>query len=240
MGVATKLQFDAGQIFHELNGFSEDLELLGLVKECLEAQKATGEEFLRASFRTNPNARQAVSEETLQGILASGNNVSDILTDRHISNCLVFNDNSAENALVSEQVRKLRKKVDKAISKRVKRLFQDGGRLAVRSSGHFWYPPGGYMGWHTNLKTPGWRMYINYCEESGKSFFRYRDPDSGNIVTTTDKQWNFRLFRITSEKPLWHAIYSDTNRFSIGYKIVQVPHQPFGSRLRQKIASLVR
>ena len=64
-------------------------------------------------------------------------------------------------------------------------------------------------------------MYVNYAEEPGRSFFRYRDPDTGKIETSIDREWNFRLFQITPEKPLWHAVYSDTNRFSLGYMVTE-------------------
>ena len=75
------------------------------------------------------------------------------------------------------------------------------------------------MGWHTNSRVPGWRMYLNYAQVPGKSFFRYRDPDTHEVITAWDKQWNFRLFRIDAANPMWHAVYSQTNRFSLGYKL---------------------
>jgi len=52
---------------------------------------------------------------------------------------------------------------------------------------------------------------------------QFLDPETGRIVTSTDKAWNFRLFRITPQKPLWHAIFSDTNRFSLGYRVSAKP-----------------
>ncbi len=75
------------------------------------------------------------------------------------------------------------------------------------------------MGWHTNERTPGWRLYLTVADEPGRSIFRYRDPASGRITTVADARWNARLFRITAAPPLWHAIYSETHRFSIGYKL---------------------
>ncbi len=96
------------------------------------------------------------------------------------------------------------------------------------------------MGWHTNSDNPGWRLYINYAEEPGKSFFRYRDPDTREIVTSIDKQLNFRLFRASMEKPLWHAIYSDTNRFSLGYRIAMSEIPSVAARARNRLAKLPR
>ena len=132
---------------------------------------------------------------------------------------------------------RLRQDVDRLVSARLKRMFRAGHTLDVANSGHFWYPPGGYMSWHTNLRTPGWRLYINHVDEPGKSFFRYRNPDTGEIITAMDRTWNFRLFKITSSRPLWHAIYSDTNRFSVGYKVT--PKPSLVRRVRKTLSKLM-
>jgi hypothetical protein len=90
-------------------------------------------------------------------------------------------------------------------------------------SGFQHYPPGGYMGWHTNRNAPGWRLYINWVREPGKSFFRYQEPISGQIVTDWDSGMDCRLFRVgdpaKQEHDLWHCVYSETDRISVGYTI---------------------
>jgi len=86
-------------------------------------------------------------------------------------------------------------------------------------SGRIWYPENGFMGWHTNSNSHGLRMYCTFAREDNKSFFRYCDPETNEVVTSWDKQgWNFRIFKI-SEKHLWHSVYSETDRFSIGYTL---------------------
>lgn len=132
---------------------------------------------------------------------------------------IVFNARNIQDAVSSSEVDRLRKLVDEAVSEKVKQSFRSERDLTVANSGHFWYPPGAYMAWHTNSGAPGWRMYINHAEEPGKSFFRYRDPDTHEIITSKDNEWNVRIFEIRSDKLLWHAVYSDTNRFSLGYMI---------------------
>ena len=77
------------------------------------------------------------------------------------------------------------------------------------------------MGWHTNNRAPGWRVYLTYAEQPGKSFFRYRDPGTGHIVTSTDGGWDMRLFRVSPEAPLWHSVYTETHRFSFGYTLLE-------------------
>ncbi len=57
------------------------------------------------------------------------------------------------------------------------------------------------MGWHTNSRAPGVRIYVTHAEEPGRSFFRYRDPDTDRVVTAPDDRWNVRVFRVGGEKP---------------------------------------
>lgn len=87
-------------------------------------------------------------------------------------------------------------------------------------SGRTWYPEnGGYMGWHTNSNNKWFRLYCSFAREPGKSFFRYRNPQTKEVVTSWDKSgWNFRIFKI-DDNLLWHSVYSETDRFSIGYAL---------------------
>jgi hypothetical protein len=218
-----KLRYDSDRIFLELTDWERDAGLLEAVRACIAVQRSAGEAALRAHYRPNPQAQQEVSEAALERILASGTNVNDIVEDRELSNCLAFNFSNVQDAVISREVTGSRRRADALVTAKLLALFENSRPLTVRNSGHFWYPPGGFMGWHTNLRTPGWRLYINYVEEPGRSFFRYRDPETGRIVTALDRMWNFRLFRITAQQPLWHAVYSDTHRFSLGYKVSATP-----------------
>ena len=95
--------------------------------------------------------------------------------------------------------------------RRLMRLFQ---------SGRNWYPPRGYMGWHTNANVQGFRHYCSHAPVSRASYFRFQDPDSKAIVTSWDETgWNFRCFR-TDLEPLWHCVYSETDRISFGYGLM--------------------
>lgn len=93
---------------------------------------------------------------------------------------------------------------------------QDPEREFYHISGHFLYPKEqGFMGWHTNSDQPNARIYLSYAEEGGKSFFRYRDPESGEIVTLWDEQgWNARMFETPRDpnKLYWHCVYSECDR----------------------------
>jgi len=82
-----------------------------------------------------------------------------------------------------------------------------------------WYPPsGGYLGWH--IDQDGGRLYSAYAE--GKSFFRIRNPETGEIITSWDKpnQWSFRIFDFDINNPMWHCVYAEDLRVSVGYRFV--------------------
>jgi len=95
----------------------------------------------------------------------------------------------------------------------------------VFMSGSIIYPPTGYMGWHTNYKNPGRRLYITYASEDKKSFFRYKDPKTKEIITDyDDKGITIRQFDIMGKPPyFWHCVGSDCTRVSFGYRINPTP-----------------
>ena len=177
--------------------------------------------MLESFFKPNPKALEEVSEEALSRILQSSGSISDIRVDRSLSNCIVFNSKNMDGSVLNDQLVELRSETNQLVADRVRKRFKNSYGMKINESGHFWYPPGGYMKWHTNVRTPGWRLYVSYVEEPGKSFFRYRDPDTGKIVTSWDDGWNFRLFKIDPNKLFWHAVYSNTNRYSLGYRIAE-------------------
>ncbi len=232
-----QLGFDAPQTFLELADWEEDQALQEAVTHCLDVQRRVGGDALRSQFTPNPRAEREVSEEALRALLEAGRRVSDITKDRSISNCIAFNFGSIQQSVMDREVAAARQRVDRIVAQKVRRLFREGRKLSIVKSGHFWYPPGGFMGWHTNERSPGWRLYINYADEPGKSFFRYRDPATGAIVTKSDRRWNVRLFKISSVDPLWHAVYSQTNRFSLGYYIT--PQRSLAGRVKRKVAKLI-
>lgn len=195
-----------------------DEALRQAARVCVDAAQAAGQGALADRFEPHPDPLGQVSEDALASILAHGESISDVRTKTDLSNCLVFHTGHLPGTVLDDDVTRLRSEVDALVQQRVTPLFGDVA-VDVEISGHFWYPRGGYMGWHTNLRKPGWRFYLQYAEEPGKSFFRYRDPWSGNIVTRVDARWNLCLFEIRPDAPFWHCVYSDTNRHSFGYRI---------------------
>lgn len=87
----------------------------------------------------------------------------------------------------------------------------------IAQTGKFYYPPGGFMGWHTNSGHEGYRIYATRCKESNKSFFRYLLD--GEMHTEWEQVgWNCRLFEVRKDKLYWHCVWSDTDRYSFGFR----------------------
>ena len=194
-------------------------EILNAAEECIRHQKDAAQERF-AAFEPNPNAVDAVSENALQRLLQRGKDIHGIATDRSISNVIPFNSKKYDDAVSDDRLSQLRRRIDEEIGGLIRSLFSaTPGKVSLTQSGHFWYPAGSFMGWHTNSRVPGWRAYLSFAEEPGRSFFRYRHPQSGDIVTLEDTGWDLRIFKLESGMPLWHTVYSDTNRFSFGYML---------------------
>jgi hypothetical protein len=111
---------------------------------------------------------------------------------------------------------------------RLLELFESYFGTEVRFSGSLWYPPNAYRMWHTNETQPGWRMYLvdfdkNDINGDEKSFFRYMDPETKELVTLGEKPKLVRFFKVESEKSklFWHCIVNRTsaNRWSFGFQI---------------------
>ncbi|MCP5150412.1 MAG: hypothetical protein H6983_17685 [Ectothiorhodospiraceae bacterium] len=104
---------------------------------------------------------------------------------------------------------------------KVKEVFGDDARM----SGFFYYPPGGFKEWHTDFEDPQsdpekhWRVYMVKAEDDRKSWFQYVDPDTGKIKKVFDRDAHLNLFSLKEEPPLWHAVWSDTQRWCLGIKL---------------------
>jgi hypothetical protein len=93
------------------------------------------------------------------------------------------------------------------------RVFLEADRFGSLTTGSIWYPPGGFMDWHTNSDNPGKRLYASWSEtgDSGMRWFR-----DGEVVDDPDQPgWNVRIFNT----PQWHMVYANCWRFSVGWKV---------------------
>lgn len=228
-----------GQAFQEMHGWPWDSELLELTKALL-ARGQNAAAAARSAFEPEPSLGP-VSEEELESLLASGREVKGIATEREITNAIPFNTKNVERIIRDRGLARLRRQVDVQISRRIGELFAAGEDPTLAPTGQYWYPPGGYMGWHTNSRYPGWRIYLTHSTGPGRSFFRYRDPESGDVITSEDAEWSLRLFRVAVEAPLWHCVRADADRFSFGYLARPATAKTRAVRLaRRGIATLER
>ena len=86
--------------------------------------------------------------------------------------------------------------------------------------GLFLYPKHGFREWHSNrFDPPGWRMYLIHTERDAQSWFAVKDPQLGTVHHLPDFDGKVNLFRIQREDPVWHSIYSMTDRWSCGVHI---------------------
>jgi hypothetical protein len=199
-----------------------DSNVKELAERCVAAQReAVSSELLPS--RSLDAAKAAVAPEALEQILSSGHDIHGIADNEKLSDVIAFNATHLGSSVRDNRVADLRRQLDRAVNRMLRHLLGYSWNLDARRSGHFWYPPGSHMAWHTNNKAPGWRVYLTHTTEPGRSFFRYRDPMTGEIVTTVDNRWDLRLFRVDPAQSLWHAVYSETDRFSFGYAIIVKP-----------------
>lgn len=93
------------------------------------------------------------------------------------------------------------------------RVVLEVERFGKSTTNSIWYPPDGFMDWHTNSNNPGKRLYVAWSEtgDSGMRWFR-----DGAVVDDPDQPgWNVRIF----DTPQWHMVYAHCWRYSIGWKV---------------------
>lgn len=86
------------------------------------------------------------------------------------------------------------------------------------------YPPGGYVGWHTNWDANAYQILFTWSLD-GNGYFRYYDQLNDEIVTIPDVPgWQCRHYYFgAKEEPehhCWHAAYNGSNRMTLAYKFV--------------------
>jgi hypothetical protein len=201
----------------------DDLRTLALA--CFAAQRSAAAERDASASESRGErdpgalraAADAVSSEALERLLADGESIGGVVTRREIATAIPFNARFTRDVVWSAEVAARRARLDGVLARWLSGRVAGSFRPLLSAAGQWWYPPGTYFGWHTNHGYPGWRLYLSHAEEENRSFFRYRDPRSGEVVTSLDGRWHLRLFEVSSDRPLWHSIHSDTHRFSIGW-----------------------
>jgi hypothetical protein len=227
--------------FYDLDCSLLPAELLRAAEHCMHQQKKAAQATYR-DFKAVENPLDIVSPEALQDILEKGEDIHGVSNEPYISDAVTFGFSHIPDSVHDEAVKSSREEVDWQLSRELGNLFDVSTPPKIVNSGHLWYPKRAHMGWHTNALAPGWRIFISFAEEPDKSFFRYRDPETGEIITVWDKQWNLRVFRITRQNPLWHCVYADTDRFSLGWMVIRerTGLGAFATEIRKKLSRTVK
>ena len=85
-----------------------------------------------------------------------------------------------------------------------------------------YYPPGGFIGWHTNWNASAYQMLFTYSLD-GNGYFNYLDNKTNEIVTIPDKKgWQCRWFyfgeKNDPDNHCWHSAYTSCDRFTMAVK----------------------
>lgn len=84
-----------------------------------------------------------------------------------------------------------------------------------------YYPPGGFVGWHTNFDATAYQVLFTWSD--GNGYFRYYDNKEDKVVTIPDvKGWQCRHYYFGPENEpeniCWHAAYAGGERITLAYK----------------------
>jgi hypothetical protein len=145
---------------------------------------------------------------------------SDVVTTPELSDLVVLNQAPVRD---DPALRPAREDVDVAVTRALAGRDACPPGTAWNLSGHLWYRAGSALGWHTNGRVPGWRAYLSWVPEPDRSYFRYRDPADGRVVTSWDTGLDLRLFHVSADEVLWHCVWAATERHSLGYRLVDAP-----------------
>jgi len=194
-------------------------------------------------FNYNPFLEAPVSLEHLNNIKSNygdvdvakdiNNNANRIVYIRNnigiVNNMgIVYNVDNINNMGIVDNIDNIDNLVDYEFENYITNIeneIQNYTGYSVESRGLYLYPPNGYCGWHTNSKCIGERLYLSWCKEGNKSFFRYVDPETNELHTIWEKEgWNINRFKVSNEpdKLLWHCVYSDTVRISMGFNCLDL------------------
>lgn len=85
------------------------------------------------------------------------------------------------------------------------------------------YPPGGFIGWHTNENASAYNLIFTWSE-TGDGYFEYVDPKTKEIVRMNDKPgWQCKAGYFGSkhepDRIVYHAASTNCNRITVSYTL---------------------
>jgi hypothetical protein len=84
-----------------------------------------------------------------------------------------------------------------------------------------YYPPDGYISWHTNWNAPGYNLIFTWSE-TGEGWFKYLDPKTKKIVHCQDQPgWQLKAGYFghirEKDKIVYHAASTDCRRITVSF-----------------------
>ena len=106
-----------------------------------------------------------------------------------------------------------------------------------------YYPPKGFVGWHTNWNAFGYQIILTWSE-SGDGYFTYYDKKNNEFVKHEDvKGWQARYYRFgrkdEPEHHCWHAAWTECPRFTLAFKFPYGKYSEFVEHAREAQRDLV-
>ena len=88
---------------------------------------------------------------------------------------------------------------------------------ATSSAVFLYYPPGGFVGWHTNQNNSGVQFIFSYSQE-GNGYFQHYDLEKREVVVTKDQTgWrcHYHHFGKEPDEHCWHSASTNEPRLTI-------------------------
>ena len=158
----------------------------------------------KCSFPINYDPLIETSVEKLQTILDQGRRV-DVPESSYGVSCI--------NPINVDKFTKLNMK---SITDRLSTKFRTSFHIPLIT----YYPPKGFLGWHTNYIVPGPFILFTWSE-TGSGYLRYRNPYTKEIETIRDlKGWDCKVgcWEPDPENEVWHSAMTECRRLSFGFR----------------------
>lgn len=89
------------------------------------------------------------------------------------------------------------------------------------------YPPGGFIGWHTNANAAAFNLIFTWSEK-GDGWWKHVDPKTGEVITIPDKEgWQLKAGQFGSHgsgNVVLHAAKTNCFRITLGYMLGHDEH----------------
>lgn len=213
---ADRLSLSAGPFAHWSLDATDEPALAATEAACREAVRGV----LPPADRP-PGSAKDCDDSVLAGRLDDPDEWSDISVQPALSGVVALHNRRLDDR-AEAVVGPRREAVDRALAEAADERGWCPEGTSWQPSGHLWYRAGTALGWHTNTRVPGWRAYLTWVAEPSRSFFRFRDPEDGSVVTSWDTGLDLRLFHVSATEPFWHCVWAGTDRHSFGYRLVDL------------------